>query len=234
MKKVLFLILVFSLCFAWVFAGTIGVASAEHINDVQIKLIESFDDEELTVVARLEANDGFTSLALRVEFDTKELSLESVKHADTWKDLDPTDNLENVQSGKSDSLLLLYVGYGENTTETGELFTMKFRVKDGAVNGKKKVSLYITELAYKMADGYDTLNEKYSSEGASLDHSRTGGVLSAEVEYFVSNGVPAESIEEAANPTLVIVLAVVGGIAVVAGIVLAAYFAFRKKEHNKA
>ena len=235
MKKALLLIMIVSLCFACAFAGTVGVASAEPINDVEIKLIESYNGEELTIVARLEENDGFTSLALRVEFDTKNLTLESITHADTLKDLDPTDNVENVQSGKSDSILILYVGYGENTEATGELFTLKFRVKDGAINGKHKVSLYVTELAYKMQDGYDTLNEKYSSEHSTLEEARTGGMMVAEAEYFINNGTPAESMEAEANHTLVIVLAVLGSVAVVAGIVLAAYFAFRKKQqHNKA
>ena len=60
-------------------------------------------------------------------------------------------------------------------------------------------------------------------------------MMVAEAEYFINNGTPAESMEAEANHTLVIVLAVLGSVAVVAGIVLVAYFAFRKKQqHNKA
>ena len=230
MKKLFLLLLVLSLVLVGTLTHTTGRAAAEHHNDVVIELEQSFDGEEMTVVARMNENDGFVSMSLRVEFDASGMYLESVKHGDAFKHLDPTDNLENVQTDKSNALLVLYVGVGENDETIGELFTMKFHTKEGVANGKHTVSLYVTELSFVPAGGGDPwLNEKYSTEDSPLDHAKTGGVVVAETEYFISNGTPAASLEEGADHTLVIVLAVLGSVLVLAGIVLAAYFAYRKK-----
>ena len=235
MKKLLLILLVFSLVLVGALTQTTGKAAAEQPNDVVIELEQSFSGDELTVIARMNENDGFVSMSLRVEFDKAAFTLESLAHADTLSDMEPTDNLTNVKSGKSDSLYVLYVGYGENNTATGELFTMRFRVKEGATNGKHKVSLFVTELTYKQSGSQEVLfNEKYSEEGASLEEVRNGGALASETEYTVQNGAPAPSFEEEGGRTLVIVLAVVGGALVLAGIVLAAYFAYRKKGDDPA
>ena len=217
-----------------VFVGALtlatGTAAAEHNNDVVIQLEQSFSGEELTVIARMTENEGFVSMSVRVEFDAPGMYLESVEHGAAFKHFDPTDNLENVQTDKSNVLLVVYAGVGENDTSIGDLFTMRFRTKEGVANGKHKVSLFVTELSFVPAGGGDPLlNEKYSTEESPLDHVKTGGVVVAETEYFISNGTPAVSMEEGADHTVVIVLAVLGSVLVLAGIVLAAYFAYRKK-----
>lgn len=233
MKKLFLLLLVFSLVFVGALTHTTGRAAAEHHNDVVIELKQSFSGEELTVVARMTENDGIVSMAIRVEFDASGLYLDSVVHGAAFRQFDPVDNLENVQNDKSNVLLVVYAGYGENDSSIGDLFTMKFHTKDGVANGKHKVSLYVTELSFIPAGGGDPwLNEKYSTEESPLDHAKTGGVCVAETEYFVVDGTPAATFEEASSHTLVIVLAVVGSVLVLAGIVGMAYFAYRKKDNG--
>ena len=140
-----------------------------------------------------------------------------------------------MQTDKSNVLLVVYVGYGENDASIGDLFTMKFHTKSGVANGKHKVSLYVTELSFIPAGGGDPwLNEKYSTEYSPLDHTMTGGVCVAESEYFVVDGTPAATFEEASSHTLVIVLAVVGSVLVLVGIVAMAYFAYRKKDNGSS
>lgn len=223
MKKITLFVLIFAVCCACVFAGSFATAFAAQSDDVKIELRESVSSEELTVTARLTENKGFVSGIFRIDYDNAGLTLESVAYAETCKDLDPFDNLEKVKAGEAEHLFVFYAGEGNYSTETGDLFTMTFRVKDGVLNGKHKVSLYITEL-FKTSSP----DEQFDGQDETLGTATTGGVLAAETEYFIENGVPAPADPEA-NYTLVIVLATVGGLLVVAGIVVLAYFGYRKK-----
>lgn len=225
MKKISLFVLLFALCCACAFAGSFATAFAAESGDVTIELRESVSGEEITVTAHLSENKGFVSGIFRIDFDNDVLTLESVEYTKTCEDLDPFDNFENVQAGKAPSLLVFYAGESY-TTETGDLFVLSFRVKEGATNGKHKVSLYITEL-FKTSDPA----EQFDGQDETLGAAMTGGVLAAETEYFVENGVPAPADPEA-DHTLVIVLATVGGALVLAAIVVVAYFGFRKKKDN--
>ena len=223
MKRYVLFLSICTLIFVCAFAGVFATAFAAESDDVKIELRESVSGEELTVTARLTENKGFVSGIFRIDYDNAGLTLESVAYTETCKALDPFDNLETIKAGETDRLFVFYAGEGSYSTETGDLFTMTFRVKDGAINGKHKVSLYITEL-FKTSDP----DEKFDGQEETLGTATTGGVLAAETEYFIENGVPAPADPEA-DHTLVIVLATVGGLLVVAGIIVLAYFGYRKK-----
>lgn len=204
----------------------VGAASAEA-NDVKIEMTSSLVGEELTVVVTAAKNDGIITLLLCVDYDEAQLLPTKVVHnAETFSSLTMTDNFAKVSSGESNVYRVLYDGEGENEKGTGELFTMTFRVKEGAVNGKHSVDLYVKELTYKVGDAYSVtgINEKYAAAGG-----QTIGVKVTSAQYVITNGVPAP--EEGKNHTLVIVLAAVGAAIAIGGF-LAAYFIYRKKQAN--
>ena len=211
-----------------------GVAFAAEENDVTIETDQSFSGNEMTVDARISRNDGFITLFLCVDFDSDVLTLTEVKHSSAYSSMLYLDNTQSVQSGKATTLMFGYAGEGENNTELSSLFTLRFRVKEGATNGKHKVTLSVAEVGYKPAgaDSDVKYNAKYGSDGVSLEklnEKSSVGVVVAEEEYLINNGVPAPE-AEGSSRTLVIVLCVIGGIVIVAGAILAAYFINKKKQ----
>ena len=227
MKRFAVVLLIFVLCFVSLFVGAVATAFAADASDLKIELSDTFTGEELTVVARVTENRGFISGVFRVDYDTAGLELQAVTHSSTYEALSPFDNFENVRAGKATSLLVFYAGEGAYTTQTGDAFTLTFRVKDGAVNGKHKVSLYITEL-FKTSDP----TEKFNGQDETLADAHTGGVLAAETEYFVSNGVPTP-VDPETDHTLLIVLVSVGFVLVLAGIGVAAYILYRRNNNKR-
>lgn len=219
MKK--FFLIILLLAFVLCFGTTTISAQAESPNDLAFTLTSTQNVDDLSVKVTLTRNDGITSLSLRVEYDQRELELTGRTFAATLKDLEPVDSF----SVKEDHYPyeVVYAGL-ENTTETGELFTLNFKVKEGAYNGKYAVRLIVEDISYYSSEtGELLLNEKYDGEE---------GLKVAEAPYLVTTGVPAPT-ANGEDHTLVIVLGVIGGAAVLGGIAFAA-LSMNKKKQKKA
>lgn len=214
---------------------TAVTASAESANDVKIGVNQTRSGNELTFEAYVSKNDGFITLFLCVEFDHDTLDLASVQFGDVYSKMKYFDNVEEVQSGKDKVLMIGYAGEGENHTDLGSLFTLHFSLKNKAVNGKHKIRLSVAEVGYKKSGASSEIvyNAKYGENGVDLlnfDRQQMLGEVVAESEFNVENGVPAP--EKGGNRALVISLAVIGSVIFVAGLCLAAYFIFKKKQNK--
>lgn len=214
-----FLLLTLLIVFVVCFGMTTVMAAQAEANDVGFSMTSKLEGENLTVAVKLTRNDGIKALSLRVEYDQNEIELVNRTHAKTLESMDPIDSF-SLQSPHY-PYEVLYVGEGENCTATGDLFTLYFKVKEGAYNGKYPVKLYVEELSYRSAQTLsDELNAKY--DGAT-------GLKAAEATYVITNGVPAPR-AEGKSYTLPIVLSSVGGAIVIAACVFAALSINKKKK----
>ena len=209
---------------------TAVTASAESANDVKIEANQTRSGNELTFEAYVSKNDGFITLFLCVEFDNDTLSLTSVQYGSTYSEMLFFDNVADVRSGKDKVLMIEYIGQGQNCTDLGSLFTLRFSLKNKAVNGKHKVRLSIAEVGYKTGVASEVVyNEKYGSgvDLSNLNRQEMFGTVVAESEFTVENGVPAP--EKKSDLTLVIVLVVVCSVILVTGLSVLLYITFKKR-----
>ena len=229
MKKIFLTILLLA---ALVFACTCTAvtASAESANDVKINVNQVRSGDDITFSANVAENDGFITLFLCVEFDNDTLSLTSVQYGSTYSEMVFFDNVADVRSGKDKVLMIEYIGQGQNCTDLGSLFTLRFSLKNKAVNGKHKIRLSIAEVGYKTGVASDIVyNEKYSSgvDLTNLNRQEMLGTVVAESEFTVENGVPAS--EKKSDFVLVIVLVVVCSVILITGLSVLLYITFKKK-----
>lgn len=218
MRRMLYVILIFAilLCF-----GSIDVTLAET-KDVSIELTQTTEGDMVLVSADLTKNDGVLILYLRVEYDESVLRLEGREFGSALSSLDPVDNFAYPYR----------VIYGGNATSSdlGRLFTLRFKVKEGASDGKSKVKLYVRELAYGSASA-PVYNEKYGAPVSAESDGRVGGMAVAETSVVVSDGTPVP--EKAGGNSLLIGLCC-GGSVIFIGSIAAAYVIYRRRQKQSA
>ena len=241
MKRLFGLMILIAILVAVIGSVSVPVALAEEQNDVVLSTKSSIKKDELTVVVSVDKNDGINILTLRVEYDQDSLELIGRTHHEALSSLSPKDNFDDEETPYSYPYRSIYAGRLVNDTTVGKLFTLRFRVKDGAV-GEKKVSVVVREVGYMKAGKTDApvYNTKYG-EAVSLAEPTamlSGGVEATVATYEVSDKgevtVTSEketepAIEENGNYALLITLALVGAVVVVGGIILVAYLVRKKK-----
>ena len=231
MKRFLLSIIVFALAFVCFVCPNVGTAHAEA-NDIKIELDSDYSGDELVVSAVVTSNDGVISLFMRVEYDESQLELVDRTYGNALSDLEPVDNFEGAETF-SYPYRVIYAGTGTNVTDTGVLFTLRFKQKKTAVNGKHDVKLVVREVGYKVGNATSAVNynPKYGAQLGDPEEGLTGGVVVSEETYLVTDAAPAPEAEGSARTALVIGLAVGGGVVLV-GIFVAVYFLYKKKQTN--
>ena len=219
MKK--FLILFFIVAFVCAFAFGGATASAE-VDRVSAELTVAEEGEEILVTASLTKNEGVTALSLRVEYDENAFELLGSTFKSALSSLDPTDAFHDDALTYSYPYRAIYIGFGGNKTDTGELFVLRFRLKEGAVNGKKDFKLFIYDMAYYAGSEVVTPAE---FEGATA----SSGVKVAEDSFILTNG----SIPKGESKLPLIIGLSVGGAAILALLAAAAFTFYRKKNATK-
>ncbi len=222
MKRVALLLLITALvCFLSI--AFPALAQAEG-HDVQAKLTVNVETEFVFVTASLTKNDGVTALGLRVEYDEETFELVESEFKTALSSLDPTDAFHDEALTYEYPYRISYIGYGENRTDVGDLFTLKFRVRNDAVNGKKKFSLYVYDMSYYDGASLVTPSEFEGEGGADP----SGGKKLAEDSYVLSNGIfPSTK----GNVPLIVGMSVGGG-AILVLLAAAAVVTIKKKRTN--
>ena len=198
-----------------------GALAQAETHAVQAKLTVDVESEFVFVTASLTKNDGVTALGLRVEYDQEAFELVESEFKTALSSLDPTDAFHDEALTYEYPYRISYVGYGENKTDVGDLFRLKFRVKDGAVNGKKKFSLYAYDMSYYDGASLVTSTEFEGEGGADP----SGGKKLAEDSYVLSNGIfPSAK----GNVPLIVGMSVGGGV-ILALLAAAAVVTINKK-----
>jgi len=228
-----------------VLCGTYSIAFAEQ-NDVKLVLEEGEGaDGEVVFSVSLKENDGVSDLYLRVEYDTDALELVGRNFGKALSSLDPTDNYGDDEADRAayePPYLVEYLDYSQkNVTETGYLFSLRFRVKEGAKNGNHSVKLVVRQVGYRTGDSSLDLiyNEQYGARVDAEDYNSlvTGGLVVAEKIVVVSGGevdsvVTPDEEKDGANELMIGLI--VGGVMILVGAVVVAYIVYRRKNAGKA
>lgn len=236
MKKLLVftLLICLTLC---CFAGVTATAFAEE-NDVTATLDVKADGEELFATVSLTKNDGIVDLYLRVEYDTAALELVGRDFGKALAALDPVDNFEE---GKYEyPYRVIYIGSGSNNNETGVLFFLRFKIKEGA-SGNHNVKLVVRQVGY-LASGSSAetvYNTKYGAPIDLMDASSAniGGVTVSDKTVAIGAGGEVKVVDttpapEKAGKNELMIGLIVGGVMIVVGAVIIAYIAYRKKQND--
>ncbi len=218
------------------FAGVTATAFAEA-NDVEAALDLRVEGEEILATVSLVKNDGIVDLYLRVEYDTDALELLSRDFGKTLASLDPVDNFEE---GKYEyPYRVIYAGSGSNNKETGALFFLRFKIKDGAA-GNHNVKLVVRQVGYLTSgSGAEPVyNTKYGEpiDLMNASSAKTGGVTVSDKTVAIGISGEVKVVEtpapEKEGKNELMIGLIVGGVMIVVGAVIIAYIAYRKKQND--
>ena len=236
MKRFLVLLLILTITVA-ALCGTVAVASAAQ-NDVVISLDVTKEGDEVVATAYLEQNDGVVDLYLRVEYDTDSLELKERKFGTALSSLGPVDNFE--EGGYEYPYRVTYTGNGTNSLDTGTLFTLRFRVKEGAKDGDSRISLVVRQVGYLAGDltPDPIYNAKYGEplEISDVESTKQGGITVSVGKVVIAKGTvtkvtsPGEP-ESDGSKGLMIGL-IVAGVVILVGAVTAAFLVNRRKRQR--
>ena len=239
MKRFFGLLLILSIAVA-ALCGAVTVAFAEQ-NDVTLDLDVQKQGDEVVAVVSITENDGIVDLYLRVEYDTEALELVDSAFGSALASLGPVDNFE--EGGYEYPYRVIYVG-NKNSTDTGKLLTLTFKIKSGAPDGDHDIKLVVRQVG--ALPGSSSVEPVYNTKyGAPLElgsknvaATKQGGVVVAEKSVVTSGGEvekieDVDDVEEKGLAPLVIGL-IAGGAVVFAALAVGAYFLYRKKKAKKA
>ncbi len=223
------------------FCGSMTMAFAEQ-NDVKLELETKETEDGVDVGVYLTENDGLMDLYLRVEYDTEALELVSRSYGKALASLAPMDNFMAYEDGDYEPPFCVeYADYSSNITDTGMLFSLRFRIKEDAKNGNHSVKLIVRQVGYITGDASDPIyNEKYGDPLVLTDDFsfRTGGVVVAE-KIIVTSGGEVDSVrtpelaEEKGGLSELMIGLIVGGVMILVGALVVAYILYRKKNAEK-
>lgn len=237
MKRFFGLIVLCTLLVA-VLCGTVTVASAEQ-NDVELNLDVTEQGEEIVAVVTLTRNDGVMDLYLRVEYDENALELTDRTFGSALSALSPQDNFE--VNAYEPPYRVTYLDNVDNVTDTGRLFTLRFKIKSGARNGSHAIKLVVRQVGYFVGDSREPVyNEKYGAPleiTADAESTKTGGVVVAEktvstLSGDVSSIREGKATEEVKATKKLVIGLIAGGAAVIVIVMIVAYIVYRKKTAN--
>ena len=223
--------------------GSMTMAFAEQ-NDVKLELKTKETEDGVDVGVYLTENDGLIDLYLRVEYDTEALELISRSYGKALASLAPIDNfIAYAEGGYEPPYRVEYLDGNKNLTDTGMLFSLRFKVKDGAKNGNHSVKLVVRQVGYLAGDSSvePIYNPKYGDPvEATLDpeSTTTGGVVVAEKIIVVSGGEvdsvrTPELAEEKDGLSELMIGLIVGGVMILVGALVVAYIIYRRKNAGK-
>ena len=220
------------------------VAFAEA-NDVELSLELNEDGEDVVADVFLTKNDGVIDLYLRVEYDPEALELVGRTFQKALAGLRPMDNFSAYEeNGYEPPYRVEYLGEDrKNLTDTGLLFSLRFKVKEGAKNGNHTVKLVVRQVGYLAGDSsVDPIyNAKYGDhvvwtiDGSSM---LTGGVTVAEKLVVLKGGEvdsirTVESEEAREGMSELMIGLIVGGVMILVGALVVAYIVYRRKNAGK-
>ena len=236
MKKVFCWIILTAILVATIFGANVITAMAQQANDIELSTESRVNGDTLTVIVKVEKNDGINILSFRVEYDQEALELVGRTKGAALASLSQGDNFDDEETPYVYPYRAIYTGTLKNDKSTGVLLTLRFRVKEGAV-GQQKVSVVVREVGYMQAGKTDApvYNEKYG-EPASLsdpDAMLSGGVETTSATFEISSDgkvtVAEEQTVQNRNHAWIITLALLGAVLVVGGIILTVYLLKRKQ-----
>ena len=181
MKKLLSILLAVVLCFS--VCSVVAIADNEDIV-VSVKGGTTQRGGTITVPITLDANKGFVTLGIAVNYDADVLEIECPKHEDgksctakrkptitkkedfqIAEDYDCSNSGQNSQYHTVNPYLLQWA-YGtveEDICETGEIASITFKVKDDAAFGDTTVEVEVTE-----ASGYGKVKRTFKGASATV------------------------------------------------------------------
>ena len=124
---------------------TVQAVANNKMTFVVDNVTASTTDEYVTVPIRATVNEGFGSGILYVRWDKTKLSLTNVKYADFTRD----NGSRPVDQSNVDGFHPIMFGDGlafTDNTNTGEIFTLTFKINQGVQPGKIDVELYKSDI----------------------------------------------------------------------------------------
>ena len=214
--------------------GSISTTAFAEQNDVKLELDVTKEGEDVVAVVTLTENDGVVDLFLRVEYDASVLELKERTFGNALAGLSPQDNF--VDGEYEPPYRVEYLDFAENNTDTGRLFTLRFKVKEKAKNGNYDIKLIVRQVGARAGDSsLDPIyNPKYGDPLEATEEASstaTGGLTVAKKTVVIWGGevdeirTPAE--KKGITPVAIGLIA--GGSALFVGAVIVGYILYRKK-----
>ena len=141
MKKVILVSLMFSLTLTMVFASPMRILAAEEGNTVLVmKGREQSVENEIEIDVVVEENSGVSGMLLSLEYDTSVFTLTDLEYGTAFSSLSPIHtNTETEQGYGIYPFKISYLG-DENDTSTGNMMTLRFRIKENAPDGSYHIT----------------------------------------------------------------------------------------------
>ena len=141
MKKAILVSLMFSLTLTMVFASLMRILAAEEGNTVLVmKGREQSVENEIEIDVVVEENSGVSGMLLSLEYDTSVFSLTGLEYGTAFSSLSPIHtNTETEQGYGIYPFKISYLG-DENDTSTGNMMTLRFRIKENAPDGSHHIT----------------------------------------------------------------------------------------------
>ena len=141
MKKVILVSLMFSLTLTMVFASPMRILAAEEGNTVLVmKGREQSVENEIEIDVVVEENSGVSGMLLSLEYDTSVFTLTDLEYGTAFSSLSPIHtNTETEQGYGIYPFKISYLG-DENDTSTGNMMTLRFRIKENAPDGSHHIT----------------------------------------------------------------------------------------------
>jgi len=220
-----------------------AVAQAENalndsIHDIDCSLEVYQEGKDIVAVASIDNNPGIIDLYLRVEYDVNALELTAREFYKTLSALGPVDNFE--EGSYEYPYRVIYVGSSQNETGEGDLFSLRFKLKEGAKNGNHEIKLVVRQVGYFPGNNVSQPVEYVQKYGEPVtyedrDAALTGGVVATEMIVVSKNGKVTKIISPAdkkrSGNELMIGL-IVGGVMIFVGAIAIAYIVYRKKQES--
>ena len=141
MKKVILVSLMFSLVLMMAFASPMRILAAEDGNTVLVmKGREQSVDNEIEIDVVVEENSGVSGMLLSLEYDTSVFTLTDLEYGTAFSSLSPIHTNTATEQGYGIyPFMISYLG-DENDSSTGNMMTLRFRVKENAPDGSYHIT----------------------------------------------------------------------------------------------
>ena len=141
MKKTILVFLTLSLVLTMAFASPMQILAAEEGNTVLVmRGREQSVDNEIEIDVIVEENAGVSAMLLSLVYDTSVFTLIDLKYGVAFSSLSPIHtNTETDQGYGIYPFMISYLG-DENDTSTGNMMTLRFRVKENAPDGSYPIT----------------------------------------------------------------------------------------------
>lgn len=142
MKKLSIIVLSIIMAFLC-FAPKLQKSYAASLSDNSVIILsgKANDDGEIDIKVSITKNTGICAMLLELSYDTSVLTLQNVVKGNALSSLDYLTTNTKTELGYSITPFRFSYSGNANDSSTGELFTLKFKLKDGVTNGNFKISL---------------------------------------------------------------------------------------------